>query len=393
MFQGGKLLATRHERLACEAIRMTPEILSSLKWTLLELVPAGGEPIGNITLKPKLLELATARYNTALLDEDYERIKDALVAEGILVKGQGRGGSMRRTLAGPLQGTGLAPVEIAASVILEILPSDGSSKSNQFMATEVDRLAQERYGIAVSKDQYQEAREILTKAMLLEKGSGYTGTVRRFSQRSVPQEAPPTPESQSSAVLQLAPKADDMRAVLNGSATKLERELYAPLKETLVKHWIKRHGIDDHVCEITASQGSRDTGGKWTRPDLTLVAVRTFEFVYGKSVEVITFEVKPLDAYGVEGVFETASHTVAANLSYLLLHVRGELESAIKARLEKLAVKFGVGLVTFREPSDWESFTFIVEAVHNVPEPSEISGFISSQLSAENKSRITRLLK
>ena len=62
---------------------------------LLALVPEDGSPVGNAALKQAFVAAAaTAGLKTS--DTLFEQIKDGLVTVGALVKGKGRGGSVRR---------------------------------------------------------------------------------------------------------------------------------------------------------------------------------------------------------------------------------------------------------------------------------------------------------
>lgn len=57
---------------------------------ILQLLPKDGSSIGNIKLQQQLTEAAAFSFN----EEDYKRVRDALIADGVLGKGQGRGGSV-----------------------------------------------------------------------------------------------------------------------------------------------------------------------------------------------------------------------------------------------------------------------------------------------------------
>lgn len=173
-----------------------------------------------------------------------------------------------------------------------------------------------------------------------------------------------------------------------------EQQLYDPFHQTIRKDWVEVYDIADHVSEVSAHKGRKATGGKWTRPDVTLVSVGNYPFIPGKSVEVITFEIKPADAYGVEGVYETASHSAFANKSYLAIHVaegQDDAEDRLE-RLEKEAVRFGVGLVTFEDPAKWDTFDVIVEAQHKVPSPRDVNEFLS-RLKKDAQQTLQKLLK
>ena len=58
----------------------------------------------------------------------------------------------------------------------------------------------------------------------------------------------------------------------------------------------------------------------WTQPDLSLVAIHTFTYIPGKTIELITFEVKRAEDFKIEGVFETAANSRATHRSYLMIH-------------------------------------------------------------------------
>jgi len=80
---------------------------------LLALVPEDGSPIGNAALRDQFLGAAAAaglNGNAA----HFEQLKSGLVTVGALVKGKGRGGSVRRLLASELQGFALEAQEAQA---------------------------------------------------------------------------------------------------------------------------------------------------------------------------------------------------------------------------------------------------------------------------------------
>ena len=67
---------------------------AALRAAILAAVPADGSSIGNQSLFEQL-----SRRFPALLEEDYWQQRDALIAEGVLARGRGRGGSVRRVEA------------------------------------------------------------------------------------------------------------------------------------------------------------------------------------------------------------------------------------------------------------------------------------------------------
>lgn len=90
--------------------------LRKIRELMLALVPADGSPIGNTTLRREL-EARLAADGMSLSEEDYWQAHSALVAQGLLVKGQGRGGSVRlpsQALKDPAGGMEHASFTLAA---------------------------------------------------------------------------------------------------------------------------------------------------------------------------------------------------------------------------------------------------------------------------------------
>src|SRR5690606_12594496 len=107
-----------------------------------------------------------------------------------------------------------------------------------------------------------------------------------------------------------------------------ERVLYPPLKEAIEGKWIKRFALDDVMVEETHSRGSKDTGGTFTRPDITAAGIRRYVFL-PKRLEIVTFEVKPSDAISIMGVLEAIAHRAASHRAYVPYATsRAEFENA-----------------------------------------------------------------
>ncbi|QXP84661.1 hypothetical protein [Methylococcus sp. Mc7] len=70
------------------------EIDPTLREPILRHVPANGASIGN----KALLERLAQSLDGEVSDEDYRRVRDALIAEGLLASGPGRGGSVMRAV-------------------------------------------------------------------------------------------------------------------------------------------------------------------------------------------------------------------------------------------------------------------------------------------------------
>lgn len=82
---------------------------ASLHGLLLQLIPKDGSSIGNIKLQQQLTEAAEFSFS----EEDYWRVRDALIADGVLGKGQGRGGSVYLTQPSATKPSSLADQVLA----------------------------------------------------------------------------------------------------------------------------------------------------------------------------------------------------------------------------------------------------------------------------------------
>jgi adenine-specific DNA-methyltransferase len=65
--------------------------IAALRQAMLAAIPSDGTPIGNIRLRGELIQTLGIEVSEAI----YSSARDALIDEGILAKGQGRGGSVR----------------------------------------------------------------------------------------------------------------------------------------------------------------------------------------------------------------------------------------------------------------------------------------------------------
>lgn len=180
------------------------------------------------------------------------------------------------------------------------------------------------------------------------------------------------------------------------AAIQNELALYEPMRSVIAGDWAKDHRTDPLAVEITALQGRRSTGGTWSRPDITSVEVRTFAYVPGKHLEVVTFEVKAANAITVQAVYEALAHRRAATRSYVLLHVPtadAELLHEAVSDVALIARSYGVGLVTVGAANDYETWEEIEEARRVEPDPERLDNFIATQLSDKTRNLISRRLR
>jgi adenine-specific DNA-methyltransferase len=74
---------------------MDPAKQRALTEILLGLLPADGTPVGNQHLRQQFVEAARSKAHK-VSGAQFDELREALVAGGVLAKGKGRGGSVRR---------------------------------------------------------------------------------------------------------------------------------------------------------------------------------------------------------------------------------------------------------------------------------------------------------
>lgn len=167
---------------------------------------------------------------------------------------------------------------------------------------------------------------------------------------------------------------------------KRERSLYAPCLATLQNHWTSQNRLFAFEAQVTALQGRRDTGGVWTRPDITAISLRTFPYWPGKHFDLWTFEIKPRGQFNVLGLFEALSHARSATHSWALYHVDDAFSYDENPDLDRMiseAQRLGIGFITFSDPADFSTWTTHVDSVRQSPDPSLHDELVRLQLSTE----------
>lgn len=256
--------------------------------------------------------------------------------------------------------------------LLSLIPESGTSIGN-FTLREQLRKRIESNGGELSDQDYWQLRDSLIDDGLIVQGRGRGGSVHRVLAKA--EEEPPP--------------------LIQPPVPIVERNLYPPFQAAITSGYVKDNRIKRFVSEITASQGRRSTGGRWTRPDLTLIAVRTYSFTPGKRLEVITFEVKPNLDTALEGVFEALAHSVFAHRSYLAVDI-----SDFKAddqipddRIVQECGRLEVGYITFSNAADYNTYDIVNTAKLKEPDPYEVDNFITTQVSTDKQEELRDWLR
>lgn len=153
-----------------------------------------------------------------------------------------------------------------------------------------------------------------------------------------------------------------------------------PISTVLRNNWSKEQGFDNYLLEVTAKQGSRATGCKWTRPDVTVVGYKTFPYLPGRYLEVISFEIKPTCTLDITAVYEALAHRRSATRAYVVGHLpeadRADMFNQIDAITEE-AKKLGIGVIIADNPEDFDTWENLLDADRVEPDPVRLNEFIA----------------
>jgi len=252
-----------------------------------------------------------------------------------------------------------------------------------------NKALREQLGSNWSEDLYWAVRNRLVERGLLEIGRGRGGSVKKVPPPASIQVAqdPDLPD---------VPIAQSMPQQEVGPDYSRELELYQPISAVIRNQWAKAQGFDSYLVEVTAKQGSRQTGGKWSRPDVTVVGYKTFPYLPGRFLEVASFEVKTTDTIDVSAVYEALAHRRAATRAHVVFHIptarRTETDNVLEAVSEE-AKRLGIGVIVADDPTDFDTWEILFEANRFEPDPGKLNEFIAQQTTSELKEQIVRWFK
>lgn len=277
----------------------------------------------------------------------------------------------------PKEGT-LGAVEVPASQ-----PTDSAKDEEALIRVLKSKFAGKANNGALRKELgWEQDRYFAARNRLLDKGQV--------------QKAHGGPGGMTVLVVQVetTPSADSATA---GPSPTYENEaaLYLPMRRQIEAVWVREEGYDSWLCRQTALAGRRDTGGKWTRPDITVAAVQKFKFLRDPIFDVISFEIKPRGSISVEGVFEALAHRQYTTRAYVIFHTgREDFENEPeKNRIEALAEQNGIGLILAEDPEDYETWIERVRARRRLPDPQDLNDFIGRIFPATDHDEIIKLTK
>ncbi|EIE01217.1 hypothetical protein [Leptospira licerasiae] len=247
------------------------------------------------------------------------------------------------------------------------LPIDGKPISNKALKAVLE----------YDDDKYLRIRKELLDEGRVSIGRGYGGSVYRIADIDI------------SNFKEIKSKKEDKY--------KSELTLYDSFLKTIKEKHTAYFEYDKYIIQKTAHSGSRNTGGVWTRPDITLITVQTFPYIPNKILDIITFELKHYKDFSIVGVFECAAHTRFSNKSYLSIYFpEDEFQNLSDDDFERIkgeCERFKIGLVIFSDPENYDTFHFHVDPERNSPDPSEQNEFLSQQIKEDNRKILLTYLR
>lgn len=176
---------------------------------------------------------------------------------------------------------------------------------------------------------------------------------------------------------------------------RAERALYDPALVQIQEKWSEFHEYDDLIAEVTAAQGRRRTGGTWTRPDVTAVATRTFEYIPHRVFDIISFEIKTAENVKVSSIYEAKSHRVFATRAIVLVSISEEKFANLSEadRILSAAKENQIGLILAPKISDFGTWIEKAPALRQEPDPREADRFIRKTLKDKTRASIIKWQK
>lgn len=156
-----------------------------------------------------------------------------------------------------------------------------------------------------------------------------------------------------------------------------ESELYEPLKAWLDSTWGLGVADDGDFFEVRVTgtaRRRRRASGQWSRPDVTLVQVNSYDYLPQPLLEVSTFEVKKFShVENIRSVYEAAAHSRWAHFAYLVAEVPSadyEFPDRFMSELER----FKIGLILmWKDKETWHFGEEESETDRLAPDPKELN--------------------
>jgi hypothetical protein len=296
------------------------------------------------------------KENNLSSEEQYFDIRGKLIAKKLVVALKGRRGGLALTSANDLgivqtktTDSRLSKLSEKAKKLWELIPEDGSFVTNLSLRNRLRPLG-------FSTEDFWKYRKELLDVDLIQIRRGRGGSVAR--------------------VLKYVKDYEIKQPISH--ALKDEAKYYEELRNWLEKNRVADIGQSGGQAwaVITGKPGKwKRRSGRWSRPDVVLVEVTTYEYLIQREVVVTTYEIKKYSpSMDNSWVFEAASHSKGAHYSYLVV---GALEEKITddppTELSSDLNKFGIGFgwLYFNSSTNEYEFKEVLEPDRGNPVPEE----------------------
>jgi hypothetical protein len=312
---------------------------------------------------------------------EFHEIRNELVKQGYVNTLKGRRGGLilssgseatARTVPAEEESSGGLSKE--AEILYQLIPDKGTHSNRELQTKLQINLKEKDVPIEEFAKRFWEYRQELLDQNLIKKERGRGGSVRKVE------------------------KHEPTRFVDDES--KLYPELVKWLKlndvaELRSKKW------DAWVCDTSREHHPRESG-KWSRPDVTVVKIKEYDFAPEKEFTVVGYEIKQHDDMDdTKGVFEAASHSKFCHECNLVIETSEEEANESQEPPEKLRSdlkRFGVGFGWLYRQKTGKDYFFVPlwDPIPRPPNPGDESQLLEvfcKTLPGEEQSAFKRAVK
>lgn len=313
---------------------------------------------------------------------EFHEIRSELVKLGYVETLKGRRGGLElssghkiETKAESLEEESTEPeLSREAGILYRLIPDKDAITNRELQTRLQNKLKEKEVPIEEFAKRFWEYRQELLDKNFIEKRRGRGGSVRRIEKHE------PTKF------------VDD------------ESKLYPKLVE-----WLKLNDVAElrskkweaWVCDTSREHHPRESG-KWSRPDVTVVKIKEYDFAPEKEFTVVGYEIKQHDDKDdTKGVFEAASHSKFCHECYLVIETSEEEAIESEEPPEKLRSdlrRFGVGFGWLYRQKAGKDYLFVPlwDPVPRPPNPGDESQLLEvfcKTLPPEEQSAFKRAVK
>lgn len=163
-----------------------------------------------------------------------------------------------------------------------------------------------------------------------------------------------------------------------------EKELYSPILDWIRGPFRQQLGWRENSNFSALNVAELDwlaPSGKWMHPDLAFVHVHRRTFDPFPSLDLHTFEVKPVGTDLLQALHQTLAHGRIADFNYLVAPSAGRWTDEVRVQ----AVRFGVGLIEFDDVKVHSTFSIRNSASRANPDADLRNRFLDAALTSSGQ--------